>query len=786
MNRDRLNILIIDDDEIDRIALRRSIRSSGFEAEITAATSKTEALEALRDHSFDCIFLDYNLPDCKGVDFLRNHREEINNAPVIVITSQGDELIAVEAMRSGACDYMPKNLVNPEGIGQSIRYALRINAAEQITSKAEKARLDTERTLEAVIAKAPVIIFEINNQGRFTMLKGKCIELLGINPEDIIGKSIQDVQRVLPFDLSKLKSIIKGEENTTCVEAGGIHLEINCIVQTDHNNEPCGMIGIGTDVTELKNSEINLKNDLDTVKESQQVKEQFLANMSHEIRTPIHGITSLTNLLLKTPINSDQLTYLNAIKKSADNLLVIINDILDLSKIEAQKMTFESTIFNINEMVDTTFELFRAKASEKGITVRKSTDECIPEYVKGDPTRLSQILNNLVNNAIKFTNKGNVEISAKLVDTNQNCSMISFAVKDTGIGIAQNKLSTIFDMFTQAGDDITRKYGGTGLGLSIAKNLVDLQGGIIKVDSVINQGTTFTFSLPFDHPDPKELELHQTASEEPESKIDVSNRILVVEDNDINRLVINKIMKDWGIQPDNAINGKDALEKIKENHYDIVLLDIEMPEMNGYQCIREIRTSLPEPKRSISVMAMTAHANKKERDKCIGLGMDDYISKPFDPFDLKQKIVALSRKSNVAYCEITETTSGSPNNASFPEPEVKLTNLEYLRVLSEDNESFFKDFINLFLSNTPETMAALNNCLEVKNWEGVRQAAHKIKPSLNYLGLKDAQKTAATIEELSKELSQLEKIPGLVGELNETLSAVYKELETELNTSTNA
>ena len=783
MNRDRLNILIIDDDEIDRIALRRSIRSSGFEAEITAVTSKAEALEVLQDESFDCIFLDYNLPDCKGVDFLRNHREEINNAPVIVITSQGDELIAVEAMRNGACDYMPKNLVNPEGVGQSIRYALRINAAEQITSKAEKARLDTEKTLEAVIAKAPVIIFEINNQGRFTMLKGRCIELLGINPKEIIGKSLHDVQRIMPFDLCNLKSIIRGEEKTTCIQIGKIHLEVNCLVQTDNNNEPCGMIGIGTDVTDLKNSEINLKNDLVSAKETQQVKEQFLANMSHEIRTPIHGITSLTNLLLKTQINQDQLTYLNAIKKSADNLLVIINDILDLSKIEAQKMTFESTIFNVNEMVDTTFELFRAKASEKGISIMKTTDECIPEYVKGDPTRLSQILNNLVNNAIKFTNKGHVEISFKLVDTNHNCSMISFAIKDTGIGIAQNKLSTIFDMFTQAGDDISRKYGGTGLGLSIAKKLVDLQGGIIKVESTVGQGTTFTFSLPFDHPDPKELELHHAVSEEPESKIDASTKILIVEDNDINRLVINKIMKDWGIQPDNAIHGKDAIEKITTNHYDIVLLDIEMPEMNGYQCIREIRTRLPEPKRNIPVMAMTAHANKKERDKCIGLGMNDYISKPFDPFDLKQKIVALSRKSIGGSRDINNDVVPTENNASFPEPEVKLTNLEYLRVLSEDNESFFRDFISLFLNNTPETMDALNNSLEMKNWEGVRQASHKIKPSLNYLGLKDAQKTAATIEEYAKELIRLENIPGLVDELNKTMIAVYSELEKELNIS---
>ncbi|MBK9046149.1 MAG: response regulator [Bacteroidetes bacterium] len=435
------------------------------------------------------------------------------------------------------------------------------------------------------------------------------------------------------------------------MEVNNRFLDITCIPQRDEFFEPSGMIGIATDITDLKNSEIELKNNLSIAQETQKVKEQFLANMSHEIRTPIHGIMSLTNLLIKTNIDNDQMTYLNAIKKSADNLLVIINDILDLSKIEAQKMTFESTIFSATELVSTTFELFRAKGNEKGITITKNIDDCIPEYVKGDPTRLSQIINNLVNNAIKFTHKGGVEIGVKLVDTNENCSMIAFSIKDSGIGISQNKLSTIFDMFTQAGDDITRKYGGTGLGLSIAKKLVDLQGGIIKVDSVIDEGTTFTFSMPFDHPDPVELEAHHSQSEEPESRIESELRILIVEDNDINRLVINKIMKDWGVKLDNAVNGVDAIDKMKAKDYDIILLDIEMPEMNGYQCIREIRTALPEPKCHVSVMAMTAHANKKERDKCIGLGMDDYISKPFDPLDLKQKIVALSKKSLGGTCE---------------------------------------------------------------------------------------------------------------------------------------
>lgn len=791
MNKNLLSILVIDDSEVDRISLKRAVRSSGFEATVTLVENQAQALQALRQQEFDCIFLDQNLPDCRGNDFLKNHKLEIGRASVIMVTSHGDEMIAVEAMRNGACDYMPKNLVTPEGVAQSIRYALRLNAAEQSTNKAERALIDSVKTLESVIARSPIILFEINNEGRFTMFKGKSIELLNLRSDDVVGKTVHQVQRILPFDFSKLKPIINGEESTTCVEVNGVHLEISCTIKTNGYGEPCGLMGIATDVTDLKKHELELRNDLTIARESQQVKEQFLANMSHEIRTPIHGIMSLTNLLLKSPINSDQLTYLNAVKRSADNLLVIINDILDLSKIEAQKMTFESTIFSVSELVNTTYELFRAKAEEKSITLSRQIDECIPEYVKGDPTRLSQIINNLVNNAIKFTGKGSVEIVVDLEDSNEKCSMIRFRVKDSGIGIAQDKLSTIFDMFTQAGDDINRKFGGTGLGLSIAKKLVDLQGGLIKVDSILDKGTVFTFSLPFDHPDPHELELHHTASDEPESRIDTSLRVLVVEDNDINRLVINKIMKDWGIQPDNAIHGKDALEKIKAGTYDVVLMDIEMPEMNGYQCIREIRTTLAEPQRSIKVMAMTAHANKKERDKCIGLGMDDYISKPFDPLDLKQKIVALSRKhvdlpddssneNTEKEVDAISTAESVVSGTVFPEPEVKLTNLEYLRMLSEDNESFFKDFINLFLTNTPETMNALVNALNASNWEGVRQAAHKVKPSLNYLGLKDAQVMAATIEEYAKESKNLEQISIMIHELCNILETAYRELETEL------
>ena len=781
MIQEKINILIIDDDEVDMMALKRSIKTSGFNSKLFTATSKAEGLSAIKQHIFDCIFLDYNLPDCNGIDFLKEHIHELNSAPVIIVTSHGDEKLAVEAMRHGACDYIPKNLVTPEGIAQSIRYALRINAAEQSTFKAEKALQTSEKTMEAIISKSPIIVFEINSAGKFTMFKGKSTELFDFNSSDIIGKSIQEVQRILPIDFSRIKNCLKGQELTTLMEINGRHFEVNCMQHFDENNQPSGIIGIATDITELKRNEIELKNDLNLAKEAHKVKEQFLANMSHEIRTPIHGIMSLTNLLLKSHIDPDQLTYLNAIKKSADNLLVIINDILDLSKIEAQKMTFESTIFSVSEMVDTTYELFGAKASEKGLIIQRNVDKCIPDYLKGDPTRLGQILNNLVNNSLKFTKKGEVEIKVELVDTNERCSMVCFSVKDTGIGIPQNKLATIFDMFTQAGDDITRKFGGTGLGLSIAKKLVDLQGGIIKVDSVMGQGTTFSFSLPFDHPDPLELELHHSVSEEPESRIVTGTRILIVEDNDINRLVINKIMKDWGVQIDNAINGVDAIRKIKENEYDIILMDIEMPEMNGYQCIREIRSNLPEPKKSVPVMAMTAHANKKERDKCIGLGMDDYISKPFDPLDLKQKIVALSKKMIGGTCDVQLQNTQMEDIISVP---TRYTNLDYLHSLSEGNESFLKDFINVFLTNTPATITSLKECLALSNWEGVRQSAHKVKPSLNYLGLKEAQKIAGTIEEYAKELNHIDQIPQMVTELSRICEAAYLELEAELKSIT--
>lgn len=766
MLQQQLRILVIDDDELDRMALMRSVRKSGFNAEVITAANETEGLIALQENEFDIIFLDYNLPGGTGIDFMRANRNKLCGAQVIMVTSQGDEKLAVDAMKLGVCDYMPKNMINPDGIGQSLRYALRLRDASERNRKIQEELYLTERRLDTVVDKSQILFFAINHNREYTMFRGHCASILGIDPQYIIGKQVSNTRHLFPIDDSFFTALENNDSYTTTVTAGDLHLEVTCFKQAGNMPDQFGITGIATDVTELKRNEQKLINDLSVAREMDKVKERFMAHMSHEIRTPIHGIMSLTNILIRNISDSEQQNYLNAIKKSADSLLVIVNDILDIAKIDDDKMTFEQTVFNLKEEVESSCELFRLKAEDKGVSFKKHFGPELPLWVKGDPTRLGQILNNLVNNAVKFTSDGEVVVKADLVESNASYTMVRFEVIDTGIGIQNDKLQTIFEKFTQASEDITRRFGGTGLGLSIAKKLTELQGGMMDVESKYGQGTTFTFSIPFEIPADHEIPVEATICESVEGTNLEGVRILVVEDNDINRLVINRMLKDFNITAEHANNGKEALEQMTINHYDLILLDMEMPVMNGYDCIREIRKIKDARKSTIPVMAMTAHASKDERDKCIQCGVNDYISKPFKHPELKAKIVSLLQNKPTTPAD--ETPS-------------RLTNLEYLKMLSDDSESFFREFIEMFLKNTPETITELVKQTEQKNWEGVRQAAHKVKPSLNYMGMKDASNLAAEIERSAKELTGLSQIPAKVSTLCTLCETAYTELNEEIN-----
>ncbi|HKC67401.1 MAG TPA: ATP-binding protein [Bacteroidia bacterium] len=360
------------------------------------------------------------------------------------------------------------------------------------------------------------------------------------------------------------------------------------------------------------------------------IKEQFMANMSHEIRTPLNAILGFNHRLNKTVLNAEQKEYAKAVQSSGENLLNIVNDILDFSKIEAGMVRIEEIRFNLPGLLHSVITMFFVQTKEKKIPLTLNLSDNVPQLVIGDPTRLTQILMNLISNAIKFTKQGSVHVFVNATDINDTV-IISFKVQDTGIGIPEDKIAEIFDRFTQAKSDTSRIYGGTGLGLAIVKKLVELQGGTILVESIKGKGSVFTFTIPYKVADT----INDEVKIKPEEikKVEVENKInvLVVEDNLLNQKLAGFMLKDLGCDYELCSNGKLAIEKLKTTNYHAILMDIQMPEMNGYETTEYIREEL---KLTIPIIAMTAHALPGEREKCINLGMTDYISKPIKETDL--------------------------------------------------------------------------------------------------------------------------------------------------------
>ncbi|MDB5267694.1 MAG: hypothetical protein JWP58_734, partial [Hymenobacter sp.] len=453
-------------------------------------------------------------------------------------------------------------------------------------------------------------------------------------------------------------------------------------------------------------------------------KQQFLSNMSHEIRTPMNAIIGFTKVVLKTELTDKQQEYLTAIKLSGDTLIVLINDILDLAKVDAGRMTFEQIPFKLSASVAAMVHLFETKIQEKNLELVMEYDEKIPEVVVGDPVRLHQIILNLVSNAVKFTSEGSITVGVRMLVQDAEKVILEFAVTDTGIGIEQSKLSTVFDNFQQATSGTSRLYGGTGLGLAIVKNLVEPQGGTISVKSKVGKGSTFSFILSFNKTLEKaDAESNMTVELEAGFK-DV--RILVVEDIALNQLLMKTLLEDFGFEMEVAGNGQIAIEKMQTTHFDIVLMDLQMPVMNGFEATEYIRTQLHS---NVPIIALTADVTTVDVEKCKAVGMNDYISKPIDDKLLYSKIIKYLKSSDYNKPAIEPDAEEVE-----PQPMVTCVNFDYLRRITK-SDARMAEMIFLYLQEIPPLVQTMKTAIAENEWHALKSATHSIIPTFATMGI---------------------------------------------------
>jgi PAS domain S-box-containing protein len=646
-----------------------------------------------------------------------------------------------------------------------------VGISNDITSqKAAQDELSKSEKLYRLLSENSKDVISLHKiDGTFEYISPACIHLHGYTPEELVGKNGLEFMHPddgkaqldqVPELMDKMmrKQDIEPMQFRIASKHRGFVWAENVIKPVFEKNELVGFQSTVRDISVRKAFESQLQEAKKRAEDATNAKSQFLSMMSHEIRTPINGIIGLTHHLLEESPRPDQLESLKLIEFSGENLMTIINDILDFGKIEANKIVFEKVDFNLYDELKNIVRLMEFRAINRPILVNLNYTEGVPHWVKSDPVRIGQIITNLMGNAMKFTAQGEVTLVVDLVRKQGANLQFDFQIKDTGIGISADKLETIFESFSQATDDTTRKFGGTGLGLTITKHLVQLMGGAIKVESKTGVGTTFHFTLDLE--EGNALQPSDRAGE----KLSIPNiTVLLVEDDKVNQLVAANFLKKWGVNVVVANNGIEAVDLVKSKKFQLVFMDLNMPLMDGYEATRQIRNMNDSYFQQVPIIALTADAVGGVKDKIIDSGMNALLNKPFRPAELRNIIG-----------DFTAMGLGNRN----PSTSTDDTFATALDLYTEGNDAFKKEFVQLLIKNFLELQTEFKQSLTNNSNEAFRKAVHKCTTAIKMLADSKFEKIVERAKEILESTHDYGHVPGLfIKEFDSEIERVVRKLE---------
>ena len=732
-----------------KVALESAAKS------LALGASEEDVLQQLKTNHVDILLISKEISGGALEELIVKLKKRFRN--LVIIAEQKDYRSRDNLLRLGVSDVLIDALWQPEVLGHIFLSAARYVDLDRQRRESVFQFKKLENRLNTIMKNTPVILFMLDAEGKFTMGTGKLFDKFKVDKQFVIGQKLKEVYHAYPSFIEAFSETQKGSIQKFTITINEVIFEIVLTPVMDRNEELSEVFGIASDVTERVQSEFSLIKGKQMAEEAARVKQEFIANMSHEIRTPLNAIIGFVNLLYDSSLDEVQLDYVASAQMASENLMSLINSILDFSKIENGTLRHESEEFNLKHVINSIDKVLSLKVLEKKIDFEVEVKESVPLELVGDPNRLYQIVTNLLANSVKFTETGGVKLIVAADQQVLDQVNVEFTVIDTGIGIPEHMQSKVFESFTQVNSESNRKYGGTGLGLSIVKKIVEQLKGKISMESQPLKGTTFKVVLPFKVAEVPAARKKKLIAVKGDLKLPEGIKILLAEDNLMNQKLVLQILKNFSVQTDLAETGLEAVKAHRSNKYDLILMDIQMPEIDGIEATAIIRNELEADRRDVPIIAMTAHAFQEELQKCLQVGMNDHVIKPINVDSFIQAI--------------NKAISGQGKNKQDS------YSLDYLKEMFGRDELVIRDILQTFILEAPELIGEMKVKYRDQEFEALGRIAHKAKSSFKMLGMTEV---VLQLQEIEKRVKSNTKVD--VSEQIKSVEAAFHQLEPMIKT----